>query len=242
MRRVTVIALFCMAIATQASANSSAYQAMQILQNQKPDANLHELLQISGQRGQAQPAVWTFSIDDPLSRGGVREYEIAEGMVLSERTPVQPQVRPDPDRFVDLSRLRVDSTQAFHIAEQEAVRGRVSFDSADYRLNGRGPGQSPQWQVLLHDINGNKVGEVILSAESGRVLDTPLMRQQPLGDLGPGPGPTPQPGSAPSRTSPDDPFVDRAGESVKRTFLGIGGSLQEFFTGRRTVDRNYRDD
>jgi hypothetical protein len=29
----------------------------------------------------------------------------------------------------------------------------------------------------------------------------------------------------------------RFGNDVKRTFLGIGGDLQEFFTGERTVDQ-----
>jgi hypothetical protein len=28
------------------------------------------------------------------------------------------------------------------------------------------------------------------------------------------------------------------GNDVKNTFLGIGGDLQEFFTGQRTVDKN----
>ena len=43
-----------------------------------------------------------------------------------------------------------------------------------------------------------------------------------------------------SRSNSDDSDNDNSGgfgNDVKRTFLGIGGDLQEFFTGERTVDK-----
>jgi hypothetical protein len=42
------------------------------------------------------------------------------------------------------------------------------------------------------------------------------------------------------RANSDDDSSDNSGgfgNDVKRTFLGIGGDLQEFFTGQRTVDK-----
>ncbi|MEI9999180.1 MAG: hypothetical protein WDO13_08400 [Verrucomicrobiota bacterium] len=49
------------------------------------------------------------------------------------------------------------------------------------------------------------------------------------------------PGSTPTASSSSTGGVvgdaEKIGNDVKKTFLGIGGDLQQFFTGERTVDQ-----
>lgn len=239
-RWVVCFLIFLAGQAVVSASHATAYEAMRVLGGDRDPSVLNHILEISGQRGQSQPAVWKISVDDPLARGGVREFEVADGIVLSERTPVNPAVEPNEEALVDLSFLNLDSRAAFHIAEQEARRARVSFDSANYRLRGNGSGRSPLWTVSLFDWNQRSVGEITISAQDGRVIGARDLAAAGPNEVEPFPA---------GEGYGSEPFLDRAGRTMERTgrqvektFRGIGGTLQEFFTGRRTVDRKYQDD
>jgi hypothetical protein len=71
---------------------------------------------------------------------------------------------------------------------------------------------------LVHD--GKKLGYVMVNALDDTVADYT-------------PPTTDKNGSASSSDDDSKGFFNK----VQKTFLGIGGDLQEFFTGERTVDK-----
>lgn len=245
--------LLCSAVA--ASAQESAYQALRTLAAERGDAVYGQITAVEGRDGKPAPESWRVAVDDPLARGGVREFEIVRGKVKSEKAPIRwsggGTVRP-----IDFSKLNLDSTGAFTLAEEEAVRARVGFDAVDYNL-GPDMGGNPVWTLRLIDRKKGDVGTVAIGADSGAIL-----RRDFAGGASGGPGDFrddarylegPPPEEEPSREMVWDPEeqrwkqpgiagkLNRFGERVKRHFYRAGGVMEQFFTGSRTLDRDYRE-
>jgi hypothetical protein len=112
---------------------------------------------------------------------------------------------------------------ALAAAQNYAAQHALAFDHVRALLRITEKGQAYRWRVQLLDGSTSK-GFVFVNAGDGTfAMYAP-------------------PGSVPSRqTSGTGGGVvgdaRRAANDVKNTFLGIGGDLQEFFTGERTVDR-----
>ncbi|MEM9280279.1 MAG: hypothetical protein AAGA96_00495 [Verrucomicrobiota bacterium] len=77
-----------------------------------------------------------------------------------------------PVGYFNLNQVGVDSIAAFTIAEGEARKARVSFDSVDYLLRVREYSTEPIWRLELVDASRRLVGKIYLSANNGEVLRT----------------------------------------------------------------------
>jgi len=102
-----------------------------------------------------------------------------------------------------------------------AIRG-SRYDNVRALLRMTTTGQDFRWRVQLLDGATNK-GFVFVNASNGT-----FAMYSPPGTV-----------AARGGTSTGGAVGDahRAANDVKNTFLGIGGDLQEFFTGERTVDQ-----
>jgi hypothetical protein len=106
---------------------------------------------------------------------------------------------------------------ALAAAQSYAAKKRISYDSVHALLKETGLNKPFRWRVeLLHD--GHSRGFVYVSAldDSVAAYEKPEAQKK-----------------AATTANNSDGF----GDDVKNTFLGIGGDLQEFFTGERTVDK-----
>jgi hypothetical protein len=111
---------------------------------------------------------------------------------------------------------------ALAAAQDYAAKHALAYDSVRAVLRVTEKGQAFRWRVQLLDGTASK-GFVFVNATDGTfAMYSP-------------------PGSQPSSPSGTGGGVEgdarRAANDVKSTFLGIGGDLQEFFTGERTVDQ-----
>jgi hypothetical protein len=106
-------------------------------------------------------------------------------------------------------------------AQNYAAQHAIAYDGVRALLRLTADKQTLRWRVELMDGTVNK-GFVFTNASDGTfAMYAP-------------------PGSAPSGSGTGGGVVGDAkqfGNDVKHTFLGIGGDLQEFFTGERTVDQ-----
>jgi hypothetical protein len=112
---------------------------------------------------------------------------------------------------------------ALAAAQNYAAQHALAYDHVRALLRVTANGQQLRWRVQLLDGSANK-GFVFVNATDGSfAMYSPPGSISPKESTGTGGGVA---GDA-----------HRAANDVKDTFLGIGGDLQEFFTGERTVDQ-----
>jgi hypothetical protein len=109
---------------------------------------------------------------------------------------------------------------ALSAAQNYAAKHHIRYDSVTALLNQTSATKPFRWQIGLLE-NGSKRGIVYVNA-----LDDTVASYS---------GPAAVKKSS-SSSSSDNSGVGFAND-VKSTFLGIGGDLQQFFTGERTVDK-----
>lgn len=216
-----------------AAQTATAYDALRTLSEQRGDDVLSRILRISGIQGTTQPLVWKIVVDDSSARGGYREYEISGGSILSERTPVAVAGERPPTIPLRMDQLNLDSDGAFTVANQAAQSERIGFDSANYELYSRDGLGVPQWTVELVGVDGQSVGVVEIAANDGsliRAFRDESGAQTVDRDEGVG-GALGQARDA----------IHGAGRATRDTFLRGAGAVQEWLTGRRTIDRSVDD-
>jgi len=226
----------------------SAYQALRLVGGGQHQEALNHVIEVQGVKGDPQPGVWRIMLDDPNARGGVREVEVSKGRIISEHTPVRAYTGSSANLVMDFKRLNLDSEGAFTIANQEATKRNVGFDSVDYTLRSDDQTNAPVWILKLLDASNVNVGTIYIAADSGAVVRTEGFGgpRHVVTDTYVPPntaGPQPTPYTADRNADDDDPpHGHGVGREINKGFHRVGASLQEFFTGKRTWDEKFRDD
>lgn len=165
------IALLLFVPATFAQERPTAYQALRVVGTQLNRELVNHVISVAGTDGNPQPEKWTILLDDPKARGGVREVEVADGKIVSERTPMRDSVAGSLGGAIDTAKLNLDSSGAYTIAQQTAASSHVTFTGADYLLHVDDRG-NPVWQVTLHRENGEPAGMIAIGANHGTITRT----------------------------------------------------------------------
>ena len=228
---------------------ATAYKALHLVGAERDHALLHRVIEVKGRNGAPQPEKWVVVLDDPIARGGVREIEVANRRIVSERTPVKTYSGSSEGIVMNFQKLNLDSDGAFTLAEQQARNARIGFHAVDYVLRCEESNAAPTWVLQLLDEKQRNIGSIVISADNGAVLSTTLGRVQ---GSQPGTPDVPRSASDPapeSARSGEDLTEDDArtharqiGHRIDKVVHQIGANFQEFFTGRRTLDRRFRDD
>jgi len=138
----------------------------------------------------------------------VRSYEATSGVVYDDALTFAPsQVGGE--------------RPALAAAQNYAAAHAIPYDRVRALLRVTASNQSLRWRVQLIDGTRNRGFVFVKAADGSFAVYSP-------------------PGSAPSGSGTGGGVVgdaNRAANDIKNTFLGIGGDLQEFFTGERTVDQ-----
>jgi hypothetical protein len=153
----------------RADENATAYEALSVVGKELGRDALHQVVSITGTKGNPQPEKWKIVLQD--SQGGaVRELEVADGNIA-------PDDMRDGDAgaaegaTVDLSRLNLDSTGAYAVASHTADVSHTSFATADYMLRTDDRGE-PMWVVTLRNRSSRPVGTIYIGAAGGTVRRT----------------------------------------------------------------------
>jgi hypothetical protein len=75
-------------------------------------------------------------------------------------------------RIIDLSKVRIDSGEAFEIARNALGRRGEKMRSASYQLTQRGPAADPVWEVWAYGKRDFYLGVVRLSATTGDIISS----------------------------------------------------------------------
>ena len=133
----------------------------------------HELSRVVGVVGffgQDQPRQWRLLAHDAQQRGIMHEYILENGHVVAERRFAREPDQDMPSIVIPVGKLKVDSKQAFLLAEAQATVVSIGFDSAHYQLRCRDLRNEPVWVLNLSDTARKTVGVVYISALNGEII------------------------------------------------------------------------
>jgi len=210
--------------ATGSSTTNSAVQAVQLAQ-QSVDASIRDrIVSIYGVGTPVAINRWWVIFYDPSVTSHGRAVRIENGQVV-KTYEAQGGVVYDRELSFNVSHVSGEGA-ALQNAQNYASQQNITYDGARALLR-RNTTEGPlRWRVELMRGAQNK-GFVFTNAANGSFAS-----YTPAGAA---------PSAAKSSTGgANGGLVGDAkhfGNDVKRTFLGIGGDLQEFFTGERTVDQ-----
>jgi len=166
-----LIVLLLLAVPALAEERPTAYEAMRTVGTQLKRDYVNHVIAVTGTNGRSQPETWQILIEDPSARGGIREVEVSNGKIASERTPLRSAVESSLGPVIDTAKLNLDSSGAFTLAQQTATKSHISFDTVDYTLRVDEKG-NPVWRVALQRRDGSPAGTIFIGTNNGTVTRT----------------------------------------------------------------------
>jgi hypothetical protein len=154
-----------------AQENATAYEALRVVGGQLGRDALNHIVSITGVGGDPQPEKWKIILEDPGARGGVRELQVADERIASDRPPGRRAAGSTEGATIDMARLNLDSTGAYAVASHTADKSHTSFATADYTLRTNERGE-PIWIVTLLSTSSRPVGTIYIGATRGTVRRT----------------------------------------------------------------------
>ena len=208
------IALLLLATPVFAQEHATAYEAIRTVGTQLKRDFVDHVTSVTGTNGNPQPEMWKIMIEDSSASGGVREVEVSNGQIVSERTPLRSSVEASFGPVIDTGKLNLDSSGAYALARQTADKSHVTFATVDYTLQVDSRG-NPIWRVALQKQSGESAGTIYIGANHGTVTRTEGLFNG---------GDQTAEASEPSRENTDD-----SGNPVARSFRQVGDDVKRGF-------------
>ena len=164
------VGLLLVATPVWAEENATAYEALRVVGSEFGRDALHQIVSISGTKGDPQPEKWKIVVEDPQG-GGVRELEIGDGKIDSDDEADRDVAGSAEGATIDVSRLNLDSSGAYAVASHTAEASHTSFATADYALRTDDRGE-PMWIVTLRNRSSRPVGMIYIGGTRGTVMRT----------------------------------------------------------------------
>ena len=171
----TALAAAILSIVPSAEAqrtNLSARDALGLVSTQFGPQATQWIAEMRAQGGIPQPSDWQVLAYD--QRAPKLLYRFWAGGGRAGDGGVDDLRYPDdvPIGYFGVSQISVDSVAAFTIAEGEARKARMAFDSCDYLLRLREYSTELVWRLELLDASRRLVGKLYISGNTGEVLRT----------------------------------------------------------------------
>jgi hypothetical protein len=164
------VGLLLLATPVLAEENATAYEALRVVGEELGRDALHQIVTITGSKGNPQPEKWKIVVEDPQGRG-VRELQIADGKIDSDDEADRNVTGSTEGATIDVSRLNLDSSGAYAVASHTAEASHASFATADYTLRTDDRGE-PMWIVTLRNGSSRPVGTIYIGGTRGTVRRT----------------------------------------------------------------------
>src|SRR5256714_4501760 len=159
------VGLLLVAMPVWAEENATAYEALRVLGSEFGSDALHQIVSITGTRGDPQPEKWKIVVEDPQGRG-VRELQIADGKIASDNEADRDVAGSTEGATIDVARLNLDSSGAYAVASHTAEASHANFVTADYTLRTDDRGE-PMWIVTLRNSSLRPVGTIYIGGARG---------------------------------------------------------------------------
>src|SRR5213596_1617078 len=164
----TLAALVLFVTPALAQERLTAYDALRVVGVHLNREAVNHVISVTGVRGDPQPETWRVLIADQRGNGGVREIQVRNGQIASERP--SSVVGSSEGATINTARLNLDSSGAFAVASHTADKSGTRFETANYTLRTDERGD-PTWIVTLQN-RSRPVGTIYLGANRGTVTRT----------------------------------------------------------------------
>jgi len=154
-----------------AQEQATAYEALRVVGTQFGRGALNHVVSITGVDGNPQPEKWKIMLEDPSAPGRVREVEVADGRVASERAPSRSIAGSTEGATINTARLNLDSSGAYAVASHTAENSHAGFSTVSYALRTDERGE-PLWIVTLTNKSSRPIGTIYIGASHGTVRRT----------------------------------------------------------------------
>jgi hypothetical protein len=203
---------------------SSVNPAVQTAQKAVGTALQNKVVSVYGLGTPAEIQKWYIIFYDPSVPSHGRAVLVQNGQIV-KTYDAQGGVTYAARLTFDPSRITAEQP-ALNAAQNYASKHNIAYDSVRALLKQTSTAKPLRWRIQLMDA-GKSCGYVLINPTDDAVVAylSPSSSSASTGSGGGG-------GTGSAATDAQD-----FGNDVKNTFLGIGGDLQQFFTGERTVDR-----
>lgn len=150
----------------------SAVDALEQIRARFGDGATQWIAELRATGGQPQPLQWDVISYDANATGVLHHYRASSGVVQDGGPDSRRYPADVPNGFFKVSDIGVDSVAAFTIAEAEARKARLGFDSCDYFLQLKEFSRETVWKLELVDATHRLVGSIYISGTNGAVLRT----------------------------------------------------------------------
>ena len=171
MGKLVVALLLATGGASLAQENATAYEALRVVGNRLGRPAINHVISVTGTNGNPQPETWRILLEDPRAASRVREVEVANGAIVSERSPGRGVVGTTEGATIKMTRLNLDSSGAFTVASHTADKSNARFATVSYTLRNNEHGE-PIWIVTLQSRSARPVGTIHIGANRGNVTRT----------------------------------------------------------------------
>jgi hypothetical protein len=154
-----------------AQENATAYEALRVVGTQLGQGALSHVVSVTGVEGDPQPEKWKIILQDPGAGGGVRELQVANDRIASDRPPGRGAAGSTEGATIDMARLNLDSSGAYAVASYTAEKSHTQFATVDYTLR-TDQRREPIWIVTLLSKSSRPVGTIHIGATRGTVRRT----------------------------------------------------------------------
>ncbi len=196
----------------------TAFKTLEIAQKQLGESG-HQLLQMESKYAKLKPLFWWIRFYDPKLFLKVRAVHMIGSEMVQNIEPGNPFDGGDEEFVIERDLLKYDSDKCIKFMERAAKENNIPLFSMNILLEKPHPGESnPIWTFEWFDEQNRSLGIIRVSATTGRVTEIIGLKIK-----------THKLEGVAKKTMSQD---------VEDTFLGIGGDLEQFFTGKRTVDKD----
>ena len=164
------VGVLLLATPVLADENATAYEALRVVGREFGRDAVHQIVSITGTKGDPQPGKWKIIVEDPQGRG-LRELEVTDGKIDSDNTADRDVAGSAEGATIDVSRLNPDSSGAYAVASHTAEASHTSFATADYTLRTDDRGE-PMWIVTLRNSSSRPIGTIYIGGTRGTVRRT----------------------------------------------------------------------
>jgi len=224
--KTTLLFSLLLASATLSQANP---ELVTIIDQEYGAATAEGVLLLQSTASAAEPVQWSVFARDPFRPGELVRASLTfvNGAWAPKATGAGPKllgrVPPLPIAF---NRIKLRSSDVLKIAQRNAMLAKTNFVTASYQLAADAASGAPQWGLALNGTDGNEVGFIVISAETGAVIH----QQWNNGLASYGPEPVSPPASKGEKAADDVKRAARhAWEWTGDTGLEVGHFFKRLF-------------
>jgi hypothetical protein len=144
-----------------------------------PEKYRNGVLKVSADNANPDPTLWYVLARAGGNEAGLRNLTIASGEVTSDTPAIGFRQIFSSDKPIDLSKVEVDSKDAFEIAQRYANANGKIIGSVSFVLNQKGSSAVPIWSVWCYGPSENYFGKMQLLATDGTVIENDAFTKSP---------------------------------------------------------------